>query len=625
MTTTETQKQTLGFQTEVRQLLDLMIHSLYSEKEIFLRELISNASDAADKLRFEALRDESLYEGDSELKIRVSFDKAARTLTVADNGIGMSREEVIENIGTIARSGTRRFFESLTGDEAKDARLIGQFGVGFYSAFMVADKVTLLTRRAGAPHTEGVAWESTGEGDYTIETVDRSERGTTVILHLREGEDEFLEGYRLQGIVRRYSDHITLPIVMPVAEGGEETVNKASALWARPRSEITELEYDEFYKHVAHDPEPPLAHVHSRVEGKQEYTTLLFIPRRAPFDLFDRDRRYGVKLYVRRVFIMDDAEQLMPNYLRFVRGVIDAADLPLNVSREILQKSRDIDTIRNGSTRKVLDLLADLADKEPEKYRSFWTEFGVVLKEGVVEDAGNRERIAKLLRFSSTKHDAQEVSLTDYVGRMVARQDKIYYLTAESLAAALHSPHLEVFRKRGIEVLLLTDRIDEWLVTNLHEFDGKPIKSIAKGDLDLPAEDADKVDEAEKRSSKPEWKELTERMAKVLGEKVKEVRLSDRLTESPACLVAGEHDLGIHLERLLKAAGQKAPASRPILEINPDHPLVTRLRAETEDARLSDWTHILFDQATLAEGGTLEDGAGFVQRLNTLLLALQPH
>lgn len=625
MTTTETQKQTLGFQTEVRQLLDLMIHSLYSEKEIFLRELISNASDASDKLRFEALRDESLYEGDSDLKIRVSLDKAARTLTVADNGIGMSREEVIENIGTIARSGTRRFFERLTGDEAKDARLIGQFGVGFYSAFMVADKVTLLTRRAGAAQTEGVAWESTGEGDYTIETVDRPERGTTVILHLREGEDEFLEDYRLQGIIRRYSDHITLPIVMPAADGGEETVNKASALWARPRGEVTELEYDEFYKHVAHDMEPPLAHVHSRVEGKQEYTILLFVPRRAPFDLFDRDRRYGVKLYVRRVFIMDDAEQLMPNYLRFVRGVIDAADLPLNVSREILQKSRDIDTIRNGSTRKVLDLLADLADKEPEKYRSFWTEFGVVLKEGVVEDSGNRERIAKLLRFSTTERDAQEVSLADYVGRMVAGQDKIYYLTAENLTAARHSPHLEVFRKKGIEVLLLTDRIDEWLVTHLQEFDGKPIKSIAKGDLDLPAADADKAAEAEKRSSEPEWKDLTERMAKVLGDKVKEVRLSDRLTESPACLVAGEHDLGIHLERLLKAAGQKAPASRPILELNPDHPLVTRLRSETDEARFGDWTHILFDQATLAEGGTLEDGAGFVQRLNALLLALQPH
>ena len=621
MTTTE--KQTLGFQTEVRQLLDLMIHSLYSDKDIFLRELISNASDAADKLRFVALRDESLYEGDSDLKIRVSFDKTERTITVADNGIGMSREEVIENIGTIARSGTRRFFERLTGDEAKDARLIGQFGVGFYSVFMVADKVTLFTRRAGAPASEGVEWESTGSGDYTIETVDRPERGTTIKLHLRDNEDEFLEDYRLRGVIHRYSDHISLPIVMPGAEGGEETVNKAAALWARPRSEVTELEYDEFYKHVAHDTEPPLAHVHSRVEGKQEYTTLLFIPRRAPFDLFDRDRRYGVKLYVRRVFIMDDAEQLMPNYLRFVRGVIDAADLPLNVSREILQKSRDIDTIRSGSTRKILDLLADLAEKEPEKYRSFWAEFGVVLKEGVVEDSGNRERIAKLLRFTTTTHDTQEVSLADYVGRMASGQDKIYYLTAENLAAARHSPHLEVFRKKGVEVLLLTDRIDEWLVTHLHEFDGKPIKSVAKGDLDLQGVGQDEVSKVEK-PEEPEWKELTERMAKVLGDKVKEVRLSHRLTESPACLVAGEHDLGIHLERLLKAAGQKAPASRPILEVNPDHPMLMRLRAETLDTRFGDWTELLFDQAVLAEGGTLEDGAGFVQRLNALLLTLQP-
>ncbi|MHB8254789.1 MAG: molecular chaperone HtpG [Acidiferrobacter sp.] len=618
-----TEKQTLGFQTEVRQLLDLMIHSLYSDKDIFLRELISNASDAADKLRFEALRDESLYEGDSDLKIRVSFDKVARTITVVDNGIGMSREEVVENIGTIARSGTRRFFERLTGDEAKDARLIGQFGVGFYSAFMVADKVTLLTRHAGAPAADGVAWESTGAGDYTIETVDRPERGTTVILHLRDGEDEFLDDFRLHGVIRRYSDHITLPIVMPGAEGAEETVNKASALWARARSEVTELEYDEFYKHVAHDMEPPLAHVHSRVEGKQEYTTLLFIPRRAPFDLFDRDRRYGVKLYVRRVFIMDDAEQLMPNYLRFVRGVIDAADLPLNVSREILQKSRDIDTIRSGSTRKVLDLLADLAEKEPEKYRSFWAEFGVVLKEGVVEDAGNRERIAKLLRFQTTTQDAPEVSLADYVSRMASGQDKIYYLTAENLAAARHSPHLEVFRKKGVEVLLLTDRIDEWLVTHLHEFEGHPIKSVAKGDLDLQGVGQDEETPTEK-AEEPEWKALTDRMAQVLGDKVKEVRLSHRLTESPACLVAGEHDLGIHLEKLLKAAGQKAPASQPIFEINPQHPIVARLRSEPSEARFGDWTGLLFEQAILAEGGTLEDGAGFVQRLNALLLALQP-
>jgi molecular chaperone HtpG len=621
MTTTE--KQTLGFQTEVRQLLDLMIHSLYSDKDIFLRELISNASDAVDKLRFEALRDEALYEGDSDLKIRVQVDKDARTITIADNGIGMTRDEVIENIGTIASSGTKRFFERLTGDEAKDARLIGQFGVGFYSAFMVADRVTLLTRRAGAASADGVAWESAGTGEYTVETVERPERGTAVVLHLREGEDEFLDDHRLKAIIRRYSDHITLPIVMADGEGAPETVNKAAALWARPRQDITELEYDEFYKHVAHDFEAPLAHVHSRVEGKQEYTALLFVPRRAPFDLFDRDRRYGVKLYVRRVFIMDDAEQLLPNYLRFVRGVIDAADLPLNVSREILQKSRDIDTIRSGATRKVLDLLAELAEKEPEKYRTFWAEFGVVLKEGVVEDAGNRERIAKLLRFQTTAEAGDGVSLADYVARMVEGQDKIYYVTAESAAAARHSPHLEIFRRKGIEVLLLTDRIDEWLVTHLSEFEGRALRSVAKGDLDLKGvgrdEDEPKVSEAEE----PEWKAFTERMAKVLGDKVKEVRVSRRLTESPACLVAGEHDLGIHLERLLKAAGQNAPASRPVFEINPGHPLVTRLRGESSDERFADWTTLLFDQAILAEGGALEDGADFVHRLNGLLLGLQ--
>ncbi len=621
MTTTE--KQTLGFQTEVRQLLDLMIHSLYSDKDIFLRELVSNASDAADKLRFEALRDESLYEGDSDLKIRVLVDKAARTVTIADNGIGMTRDEVISHIGTIARSGTRQFFERLTGDEAKDARLIGQFGVGFYSAFMVADRVTLLTRRAGTPPAEGVVWESAGAGEYTVETVERPERGTTVVLHLREGEDEFLDDHRLKAILRRYSDHITLPIVMPGADGALETVNKASALWARPRGEVTELEYDEFYKHVAHDFEAPLARVHSRVEGKQEYTILLFIPRRAPFDLFDRDRRHGVKLYVRRVFIMDDAEQLMPNYLRFVRGVIDAADLPLNVSREILQKSRDIDTLRSGATRKVLDLLAELAEKEPEKYRTFWTEFGVVLKEGVVEDAANRDRIAKLLRFQTTADPGDMVSLAEYVGRMVKGQDKIYYVTAESLPADRRSPHLEIFRRKGIEVLLLTDRIDEWLVTHLSEFEGKALRSVAKGDLDLKGVGTDEGEADTPKAEEPEWKAFTDRMAKVLGDKVKEVRLSRRLTESPACLVAGEHDLGIHLERLLKAAGQDTPGSRPVLEINPSHPLVTRLRAESSDERFADWTALLFDQAILAEGGTLEDGAGFVHRLNGLLLGLQ--
>ncbi len=615
-------KETLGFQTEVRELLDLMVHSLYSEKDIFLRELISNASDAADKLRFEALRDEALYEGDSDLKIRVAIDKGERTITVSDNGIGMARDEVIANIGTIASSGTRRFFERLTGDEAKDARLIGQFGVGFYSAFMVADRVTLLTRRAGRPAAEGVRWESTGSGDYTVETVDRAERGTAVVLHLRPDADEFLDAFRLRTIIRRYSDHINLPVVMTDDQGADETVNTAAALWARPRAEVTELEYDEFYKHIAHDLEAPLAHVHSRVEGKQEYTILLFIPRRAPFDLFDRDRRYGVKLYVRRVFIMDDAEQLMPSYLRFVRGVVDAADLPLNVSREILQKSRDIDTIRGGATRKVLDLLAELSDKDPDKYRTFWTEFGVVLKEGVIEDGANRERIGKLLRFATTREEAAQVSLAEYSGRMVPGQNAIYYLTAESAQAARHSPHLEVFRKKGIEVLLLTDRVDEWLVTHLTEFEGHALKSVAKGDLDLAGVGTEPDEQPDEAAAEgPEWKTLTERMARVLGDRVKEVRVSRRLTESPACLVAGEHDLGMHLERLLKAAGQEAPASRPILEVNPGHPLIARVRDEASEERFADWTALLFDQAALAEGATLEDGAGFVKRMNSLLLS----
>lgn len=620
MTTAE--RQTLGFQTEVRQLLNLMIHSLYSEKEIFLRELISNASDAADKLRFEALRNEGLYEGDPALKIVVRLNKDERTLTVTDNGIGMTRDEVVENIGTIARSGTRRFFERLTGDEAKDASLIGQFGVGFYSAFMVADRVTLLTRRAGAPAEEGVKWESTGEGEYTIESCVRPERGTTIILHLREGEDEFLERYRLEAIIRRYSDHITLPIVMPGEEGAEEAVNKASALWSRPRAEVTEAEYAEFYKQIAHDTEAPLAWLHTRVEGKQEYTVLLFIPAKAPFDLFDRDRRYGIKLYVKRVFIMDDAEQLIPSYLRFVRGIVDAADLPLNVSREILQQSRDIDAIRSGTTRKILDLLTDMAEKDADKYRAFWAAFGVVLKEGVVEDFANRDRLAKLLRFASTKHDEQSVSLADYVSRMVAGQDKIYYLTGETLHAARQSPHLEVFSKKGIEVLLLTDRIDEWLVTHLTEFDGKSMKSVAKGDLDLQGVGTQEsiVDQSEE----PDMKRLIERMTKALGDRVASVRLSQRLTDSPACLVAGEHDLGTHLERLLKAAGQKTPSSRPVLEINGTHPVISRLKTQTDEQRFADWASLMFDQALLAEGATLEDGAGFVRRLNALLLAIAP-
>ena len=621
----ETHKETLGFQAEVRQLLDLMIHSLYSNKEIFLRELISNASDAADKLRFEALSDDGLFEGDSDLKIHVKFDKVARTVTVSDNGIGMSRSEVVDNIGTIAKSGTRQFLASLSGDRAKDLRLIGQFGVGFYSAFIVADKVTLHTRRAGLGPEHGVRWESTGQGEYTLETVERSARGTEVVLHLREGEDEFLDSFRLRNIIRKYSDHITLPILMVKEdnEAEEEAVNRASALWARARNEVTQAEYDEFYKHVAHDFEPPLAHVHSRVEGKQEYASLLYIPARAPFDLWDREKRHGIKLYVRRVFIMDDAEQLLPSYLRFVRGVIDSNDLPLNVSREILQHSKDIDAMRAGSVKKILDLLDDISAKEPDKYATFWKEFGRVLKEGLVEDFGNHERIAKLLRFSSThgESDAQNVSLQDYVGRMKPGQGKIYYVTAESFAAAKNSPHLEIFRKKDIEVLLMHDRIDEWVVSHLPEFDGKSLQSVAKGDLDL-GDLADKEDKAQQEKTVSEFKDLVEKIKAILGERVKDVRVTHRLTISPACLVTGEHDMSGNLERLLKASGQNAAAVRPILEINPLHPLVLRLKNEADEERLRDWCHILFDQALLSEGGQLDDPAGFVQRLNQLLQVL---
>jgi len=619
----DTHKETLGFQTEVRQLLDLMIHSLYSNKEIFLRELISNASDAADKLRFEALTDDTLYEGDADLKIRVRYDKTARTITVSDNGIGMSRAEVIDNIGTIAKSGTREFLARLSGDRAKDAKLIGQFGVGFYSAFIVADRVTVLTRRAGLGREHGVRWESDGKGEYTVETIERDARGTEVILHLREGEDEFLDGYRLRSIISKYSDHISIPILMPAEtkQDEEETVNRASALWARPKQEVKPEEYEEFYKHVAHDFEPPLAWVHSRVEGRQEYVSLLYIPKRAPFSLWDRERRHGVKLYVRRVFIMDNAEQLLPAYLRFVRGVIDSNDLPLNVSREILQHSKDIDAIRAGSVKKVLDLLADLAENDKEKYATFWREFGTVLKEGVVEDYANRQAIAKLLRFASTHTDteAQEVSLADYVARMKPGQNRIYYVTAESFAAAKHSPHLEVFRKKGVEVLLLYDRIDEWVMSHLAEFEGKPLASVAKGGLDL-GELADKEENEAQKRLESEHKDLVERIRKALGERVKGVRVTQRLTTSPACLVVDEHDLSISLSRLLKASGQSLAQSKPTLEINPTHPLIARLRDEADEARFADWSLVLYDQALLAEGGQLEDPAGFVRRLNELLL-----
>ncbi len=624
----------LNFQAEANQLLKLMIHSLYSNKEIFLRELISNASDAADKLRFEGLSDAALYESDPDLKIRIAYDKAARTITVTDNGIGMSRQEVINNIGTIAKSGTREFFNSLTGDQAKDAHLIGQFGVGFYSAFIIADKVTLTSRRAGLTAEHGVRWESRGEGEYTLETLEKKERGTEIILHLREGEDELLNSFKLRSIIRKYSDHITLPIVMKKEvwddeskeyqiSDEDETINQASAIWARPKSEITQEQYDEFYKHVAHDFEPPLAHVHARVEGKQEYIQLLYIPAHAPFDLFDREHRHGLKLYVKRVFIMDDAEKLLPGYLRFVRGIIDSNDLPLNVSREILQESKDIDSIRAGSVKKILGLIGDLAtsekSEEQEKFKVFWREFGQVLKEGIAEDVSNRERIAKLLRFTSTydEREEQTVSLDDYIARMKPEQEKIYYITADGLKAAQSSPHLEIFRKKGIEVLLLHDRIDEWLVANLSEYAGKSLQSIAKGNLDLgKLEDEEEKKEQEKEAD--DFQELTAKMKEVLGEQVKDVRVTFRLTESPACLVADTHDMSGNLERLLKSAGQKIPDSKPFLEINPHHPMVQRLKYE--EAKFADWSRILFDQALLAEGGQLDDPAGFVKRLNDLLL-----
>lgn len=633
-TDTTTRKETLGFQAEVKQLLQLMIHSLYSNKEIFLRELVSNASDACDKLRFEALTDKGLLEGDGELKIRVSFDSAARTVTISDNGIGMSREEVIANVGTIARSGTREFLSQLTGDAAKDAHLIGQFGVGFYSSFVVADKVTLVTRRAGLAAEQGVRWESDGGGEYTLEATAKTERGTEVTLHLRKDEDEFLDGSRLRTILRKYSDHITLPILMKEEEWDQEsgksrtsdkdeTVNQASALWARSKSEISDEQYVEFYKHVAHDFEAPLAWSHNKVEGRKEYTQLLYIPARAPFDLWDREHRRGIKLYVKRVFIMDDADNLMPHYLRFVRGVIDSNDLPLNVSREILQESKDIETIRAASVKRVLSMIEDLAENQKEKFTTFWQQFGRVFKEGIGEDQTNRDRIARLLRFASTLKDTadEEVSLADYVSRMKPEQEKIYYVTAESFVAAKASPHLEVLRKKGVEVLLLSERVDEWMMSFLTEFEGKPLQSVARGALDLGKLE----DEAEKKAqteAAEQHKALTERIGKALGERVKEVRVTLRLTESPACLVADEQDMTAGLQRMLKAAGQKVPMAKPILEINAEHPLVQRLQAETDESRFSDFAAVLFDQSLLAEGGQLEDPAGFVKRLNQLMLAL---
>jgi molecular chaperone HtpG len=646
MTMTAT-KETLGFQTEVRQLLQLMIHSLYSNREIFLRELISNASDACDKLRYEAIASPGLYESDSELRIRIDYDRDARTISISDNGIGLSREEAIEHLGTIAKSGTREFFGKLSGDEAKDAQLIGQFGVGFYSAFIVADRVTVLSRRAGLAADQAVRWESDGSGEFSVENVEKAGRGTEVILHLRadeSGEDgasfsDLLSSWRLKSIVTKYSDHISLPIQMRREEWdkdkGEqrkldewETVNQASALWARSKSEITDEQYKSFYSHLSHDGSEPLAWTHNRVEGRTEYTQLLYLPSKAPFDIGDRQRRSGLKLYVRRVFIMDDAEQLLPAYLRFVRGVVDSSDLPLNVSREILQESRDVKAIRDGCAKRVLTMLEDLAENQPEKYAGFWSEFGQVLKEGVGEDFGNRERIAKLMRFATTQSegDAQTVSLADYLGRMKEGQEKIYYLTADSLQAARSSPHLEVFRRKGVEVLLLTDRVDEWVLNFLDAHEGRQLASVARGDLDLGKLE-DEAEKAKAREAADTYRDLTDRVKTSLGDAVKEVRVTNRLTDSAACLVSDEGDISGHLERLLKQAGQQAPARKPILEINPQHPLVARLNDELkgdEVTRVADWSRLLLDQAQLAEGGQLEDPAGFVQRLNRMLLSIAP-
>jgi molecular chaperone HtpG len=623
----ETHKETMGFQAEVKQLLDLMIHSLYSNKEIFLRELISNASDAIDRLRFDALSDAALLEQDTELNIHVAYDKEARTITVTDNGIGMTRDEVIENIGTIAKSGTHEFFQSLTGDQQKDANLIGQFGVGFYSSFVVADRVTLTTRKAGMETNQGVRWESDGQGEYTLEMIEKPARGTEVVLHLREGEDELLAGHRLRSIIKKYSDHIVVPIMMKVEEkekDEEERVNSAAALWTRSKNEISQEEYNEFYKHVAHDFEDPLAHVHSRMEGTQEYTLLLYVPARAPFDLWNREQRHGIKLYVRRVFIMDDAEQLMPGYLRFVRGIVDSNDLPLNVSREILQQNKMIDAIRSNAVKKMLGLFSDLANKEPEKYATFWSEFGRVLKEGIAEDHSNHEALAKLLRFASTASgsEKQDVSLETYVARMKEGQDKIYYIIADSYAAAANSPLLEIFKKKGVEVLLLSDPVDHLLGAELHEFDGKQLQSISRGEVDLDKiKDAEEQPEEEQQTVS-EVQTLVDHLKEVLKDQVKNVRVSTRLTTSPACLVVDEYDMDPSLLRLLKASGQKLPTMKPILEINPHHPIILKVSNETDEQKFSDWAFVLFDQSTLTLGEQLDDPVAFVNRLNGLLAGL---
>ncbi|KJZ66506.1 molecular chaperone HtpG [Pseudomonas fluorescens] len=629
----ETQKETLGFQTEVKQLLHLMIHSLYSNKEIFLRELISNASDAVDKLRFEALSKPELLEGGAELKIRVSFDKDAKTVTLEDNGIGMSRDDAITHLGTIAKSGTADFMKHLSGDQKKDSHLIGQFGVGFYSAFIVADKVDVFSRRAGADASEGVHWSSKGEGNFEVATVDKAERGTRIVLHLKSGEDEFADGWRLRNIIKKYSDHIALPIELPkevaAVEGEEqpavewETVNRASALWTRPRTEIKDEEYQEFYKHVAHDFENPLSWSHNKVEGKLEYSSLLYVPARAPFDLYQREAPKGLKLYVQRVFVMDQAESFLPLYLRFIKGVVDSNDLSLNVSREILQKDPIIDSMKSALTKRVLDMLEKLAKNEPEQYKSFWKNFGQVMKEGPAEDFANKEKIAGLLRFASTNGDEGEqvVGLAEYLARAKEGQDKIYYLTGETYAQVKNSPHLEVFRKKGIEVLLLTDRIDEWLMSYLSDFDGKSFVDVARGDLDLGNLDSEEDKKAAEEVAKSK-EGLVERLKTALGDSVAEVRVSHRLTDSPAILAIGEQDLGMQMRQILEASGQKVPESKPIFEFNPAHPLIEKLDNEQSDERFGDLSHILFDQAALAAGDSLKDPAAYVRRLNKLLVEL---
>ncbi|CAI8835810.1 chaperone protein HtpG [Pseudomonas sp. IT-P12] len=629
----ETQKETLGFQTEVKQLLHLMIHSLYSNKEIFLRELISNASDAVDKLRFEALSKPELLEGGAELKIRVSFDKDAKTVTLEDNGIGMSRDDVITHLGTIAKSGTADFMKNLSGDQKKDSHLIGQFGVGFYSAFIVADKVDVFSRRAGAPASEGVHWSSKGEGEFEVATVEKAERGTRIVLHLKSGEDEFADGWRLRNIIKKYSDHIALPIELPkevaATEGEEqpavewETVNRASALWTRPRTEIKDEEYQEFYKHIAHDYENPLSWSHNKVEGKLEYSSLLYVPARAPFDLYQREAPKGLKLYVQRVFVMDQAESFLPLYLRFIKGVVDSNDLSLNVSREILQKDPIIDSMKSALTKRVLDMLEKLAKNEPEQYKGFWKNFGQVMKEGPAEDFANKEKIAGLLRFASTNgtDGEQVVGLTEYLARAKEGQDKIYYLTGEKFEAVKDSPHLEVFRKKGIEVLLLTDRIDEWLMSYLSEFDGKSFVDVARGDLDLGNLDSEEDKKAAEEVAKSK-EGLVERLKTALGDSVAEVRVSHRLTDSPAILAIGEQDLGLQMRQILEASGQKVPDSKPIFEFNPAHPLIEKLDGEQSEERFGDLSHILFDQAALAAGDSLKDPAAYVRRLNKLLVEL---